>query len=92
MIDNKAVVDSFAKRRSQDAAIHAIVKYLLDLQVREGCWLRVQCMSTVQNVTAGRITRPTYIICAAQSTRVLRVCGLFWGSFDVDLVATDVSA
>ena len=58
VMDNRSVVDTFKMGRSRNPTTHATLIKLFELQVTEGFWLSLRWVPTVDNASAGAITRP----------------------------------
>ena len=91
-VDNFTVVHNFRKGRARDATVHSLLRALFDLQRREGFWLRLRWIPSEANVEADSITRPGRDEFARLRPHVFAELWAFFGEFNIDLMASPVSA
>ena len=91
-VDNLTVVHNFRKGRARDATVHRLLRALFDLQMREGFWLRLRWIPSEANVEADSITRPGRDEFVRLRPHVFAELWSFFGAFDIDLMASPVSA
>ena len=91
-VDNLMVVHNFRKGRARDATVHRLLRALFDLQMREGFWLRLRWIPSEANVEADSITRPGRDEFVRLRPHVFAELWSFVRAFDIDLMASPVSA
>ena len=91
-VDNLTVVHNFRKGRARDATVHRLLRALFDLQMREDFWLRLRWIPSEANVEADSITRPGRDEFVRLHPHVFAELWSFFGAFDIDLMASPVSA
>ncbi|CAN0429763.1 unnamed protein product [Ascophyllum nodosum] len=91
-VDNLTVVHNFRKGRARDATVHRLLRALFDLQMREGFWLRLRWIPSEANVEADSIPRPGRDEFVRLRPHVFAELWSFFGAFDIDLMASPVSA
>ena len=91
-VDKLTVVHNFRKGRARDATVHRLLRALFDLQMREVLWLRLQWIPSETNVEADSITRPGRDELMRLCLHVFAELWSFFGAFDIDIMASPVSA
>ena len=91
-VDNFTVAHNFRKGWSRDATVHRLLRAFFDLQMTEGFWLRLRWVPSEANVEADSITRPGRDKFVRVHPHVFAELWAFFGEFNIDLMASPVSA
>ena len=83
---------NFRKGRARDGTVHRLLRALFDLQRREGFWLRLRWIPSEAKVEADSITRPGRDEFVRLRPHVFAELWAFFGEFNIDLMASPVSA
>ena len=91
-VDNLTVVHNFRKGRAKDTSVHRLLRALFDLKMRKGFWLRLRWIPSEATVEADSIARPGRDEFVFLRPHVFAELWSFLGAFDIDLMASPVSA